>query len=80
METLETGKWQGPIQSSYGWHLVYIDKHIPVTIPEYEEVRSKVQIDYASQNRDKVNRQVYKDISSRYTVLVEDLPYDVKRQ
>jgi hypothetical protein len=78
IKTLETGKWQGPIESSYGWHLVYIDKLIPASTPEFEQVRSKVQIDYVSQNRDKVNRQVYKDISSQYSIMVEDLPYDLE--
>ncbi|MHC4554814.1 MAG: peptidyl-prolyl cis-trans isomerase [Planctomycetota bacterium] len=78
LEVLETGKWQGPVRSSYGWHLVYIDKLIPTSVPELEQVRSKVQIDYVSQNRDKVNRQVYEDISARYSVLVEDLPYDLE--
>lgn len=78
IETLKTGKWQGPIESSYGWHLLYIDQLIPAGIPEFEQVRSKVEIDYASQNRDIINRQTYKDISSRYTVLVENLPYDLE--
>ena len=78
MGTLKPNQWQGPIKSSYGWHLVYIDKLIPASIPQFEQVRSKVQIDYVSQNRDTVNRQVYKDISARYSVLVEDLPYDLE--
>jgi hypothetical protein len=76
--TLKTNQWQGPVKSSYGWHLMFIDKLIPASTPEFEQVRSNVQIDYLSQNRDNVNRQVYKDISSQYSIMVEDLPYDLE--
>jgi hypothetical protein len=78
MTALQTGQWVGPVRSSYGWHLIYVDKFVPENTPDFEQVRSRVEIDYASQNRDKVNQQVYRDISSQYAILVEDLPYSIE--
>lgn len=78
MDMLEPNQWHGPVRSSYGWHAVYITKLVPSSMPDFQQVRAKVEIDYISQNRDKVNRQSYKDISSQYSILVEDLPYELE--
>lgn len=36
LEKLKPGSWQGPIESGYGWHLVYVDTVIPGRIPAFE--------------------------------------------
>ena len=35
---LPIGSWQGPIESGYGWHLVFVDNAIPGHVPDFEEV------------------------------------------
>jgi parvulin-like peptidyl-prolyl isomerase len=35
---LKAGSWQGPIESGYGWHLVWIESIIPQRVPDLEEV------------------------------------------
>ena len=40
---LKPGAWSGPLESGYGWHLVFIDSIIPGRIPEFEEVEPDVQ-------------------------------------
>jgi hypothetical protein len=74
---LEAGAWDGPVRSSYGWHVVFVHERVESSMPSFEEVRGKVEIDLVSERRSKVNEQAYNEISSRYTVLVEDLPYDL---
>jgi hypothetical protein len=74
---LEAGAWGGPVRSSYGWHVVFVQERVESSMPSFEEVRGKVEIDLVSERRSKVNEQAYNEISSRYTVLVEDLPYDL---
>ena len=39
----ETGEqWQGPVQSTYGWHLVLLVKNTPAYIPPLEEIAANV--------------------------------------
>ncbi len=35
---LKPRSWQGPIESGFGWHLVFIDSIIPGRIPVFEEI------------------------------------------
>ena len=40
---LKPGAWQGPIESGYGWHLVWIDSLTPSRAPAFEEVEAEVR-------------------------------------
>ncbi|MGH7292065.1 MAG: peptidyl-prolyl cis-trans isomerase, partial [Myxococcota bacterium] len=40
---LAPGSWQGPIESGYGWHLVFVDTSVPGRIPAFEEVEADVK-------------------------------------
>ena len=37
------GAWTGPIESGYGWHLVYVDSLTPERAPAFEEVEPDVK-------------------------------------
>ncbi len=43
VEKLKPGSWQGPIESGYGWHLVFVDTVIPGRIPAFEEMEPDVK-------------------------------------
>ena len=43
LEKVKPGSWQGPIESGFGWHLVFVDTVIPGRIPAFEEVESEVK-------------------------------------
>jgi peptidyl-prolyl cis-trans isomerase C len=43
LEKVKPGSWQGPIESGYGWHLVFIDTVVPGRIPALEEIESDVK-------------------------------------
>ena len=38
---LAPGSWQGPIESGFGWHLVFVDTVIPGRVPAFEEIESR---------------------------------------
>src|SRR5208283_1997597 len=42
LEKLKPGSWQGPVESGYGWHLVYVDTVITGRIPAFEEIEPDV--------------------------------------
>ncbi len=40
---LAPGSWQGPIESGFGWHLVFVDTVIPGCVPNFEEIEPDVK-------------------------------------
>jgi peptidyl-prolyl cis-trans isomerase C len=67
---LKPGSWQGPVQSGYGWHLVWIDSIEPGRVPTYEEVKPQVKSTWLDDRYQEVKRSALEEIRSRYTVVV----------
>jgi hypothetical protein len=65
---LKAGSWQGPVQSGYGWHLVWIDAIDPGRIPAFEEVRPQVKSAWIDERYREVKRVTLNEMRSRYTV------------
>ena len=68
--------WQGPIVSTFGLHLVYISDHIASKMPEFENIRKNVQYDFMYDRKKEIIDGAYNAAKSRYTILVEGLPYE----
>jgi len=62
--------WQGPIESGYGWHLVFIDTIIPGRIPAFEEVEPDVNTAWLGYQKEKAWREAYAKMRAKYTVLL----------
>lgn len=63
--------WQGPITSSYGEHLVFINS---VTLSQQEPlslVRDKVVMEYKAQKRKEMDKVFYGNLRKSYDVIVE---------
>jgi hypothetical protein len=71
LDELSPGQWQGPVESSYGMHLVFVEKRIKGRVPELAEVRDAVQREWANARRLEVNEKFYQDLLKRYTVTIE---------
>ncbi|MES0351046.1 MAG: peptidylprolyl isomerase [Desulfobacteria bacterium] len=71
---LETNTWQGPIESGYGLHLVWISEKVESRMPELASVIDKVRTDWMFEQREKMNEEIYERFKERYEVVVEDLP------
>ena len=68
--TLPTGQWAGPVESGFGWHLVYIDTLTPARIPEFEEVASEVSASWIAQQREAFKRAAYESMRAKYEVVL----------
>ncbi len=65
-------RWQGPIESDHGTHLVHLSQRDPASVPELDEIRSVVEADYLSHLRRQHQQRKIQKIVDRYKV-VEDL-------
>jgi peptidyl-prolyl cis-trans isomerase C len=68
VETLEDGKWEGPIRSGYGWHLVLVEERTPETSPELADVRSLVERDVRANRLREAEEQYYNELRSKYEI------------
>ncbi len=62
-------RWQGPIRSAYGWHLVKLEARLPEVLPPYGEVANQVAGDLNMQRRETANEAYYESLLQRYEVL-----------
>ena len=65
------GTWAGPIESSYGIHLVRVNARIPEGAPPLAKVREAVLRDLLSDRRKQELDTQYEKLRARYTVVVE---------
>ncbi|MEO8319008.1 MAG: peptidylprolyl isomerase [Bradyrhizobium sp.] len=68
------GEWQGPVDSSYGVHLVLVERRTEARTPALEEVRDAVRREWNNMQRLETTRKFYDGLLKRYTVTVEQSP------
>jgi len=66
-----TGRWSGPIESVYGFHLVRIRDRIPGSVPELANVRDAVLRDFLAERRSLALEAAYAKLRQRYIVIVK---------
>lgn len=76
--TLSPGSWQGPIESGYGWHLVFVDSLTPPRVAEFEEMETDVRTQWVSAEREEIKRRMYEEMKSRYEVVLPRKPAEPK--
>jgi len=64
--------WQGPFQSAYGIHFVYIDSKEDAVLPELKQVREDVLQEYKREKRSEANDIFYNGLKDRYKIEVDD--------
>ena len=70
LEKLKPGSWQGPVESGYGWHLVYVDTVIPGRIPAFEEMEPDVKTAWLAEQKQQAWQKAYADMRAKYTLLL----------
>jgi hypothetical protein len=70
---LSTGQWQGPVESAYGIHLVFVSQRAEGRLPALEEVRAAVRREWDNARRLEANDRFYQELLKRYTVTIEGL-------
>ena len=71
---VKPGSWQGPIESGYGWHLVYVESFTPGRIPAFEEVESDVKTAWLGEQKEQAWRKAYQKMRAGYSVLLPGPP------
>jgi len=71
--TMEPGRWDGPIESGYGVHLVKVLKRTDAAIPDWTQVRHKLVTDMQFEAGKAAEDQLYAEIASRYQIVYDDL-------
>jgi len=69
--TLKQGRWDGPVLSGFGLHLVFVKKRVGGRLPELNEVREMVKRDWMFERQKELKDAAYAKIRERYTVVVE---------
>jgi len=70
LENVKPGSWQGPIESGYGWHLVYVDTVIPGRIPAFEEMEPDVKTAWLGEQKQQAWQKAYQEMRAKYVVLL----------
>jgi peptidyl-prolyl cis-trans isomerase C len=66
--------WQGPIESGYGWHLVWIESITPGRIPAFEEVEPEVKTAWLADQKAIEWQKAYAKMREKYEVLTPQPP------
>jgi len=68
---LPLNQWQGPVESGYGVHLVFVSERTEGRLPVLAEVRDTVRREWANARRLEANEQFYEAMLRHYAVTVE---------
>lgn len=71
LDELAPGQWQGPIESAYGLHLVFVSERTEGRLPALAEVRDAVSREWANARRMEANERLYETMLKRYVVTIE---------
>jgi hypothetical protein len=71
---LPVGSWQGPLESGYGVHLVFVHDRVDAELPALAEIRDRVRGELLSQYQREANEAVYQRLRERYDVVIETPP------
>jgi hypothetical protein len=72
--------WIGPLASSYGVHLVWIEAHEPGAIPSFEAVRGRVLEAWHEERRAQRVAQLVRELVARAALHVDSVAWRERRQ
>jgi hypothetical protein len=68
---LEPGRWQGPVESGFGLHLVFVRERLEGRLPPLTEIRDTVERDFLAARSKAGVDATYERLLSGYTVVIE---------
>jgi hypothetical protein len=69
---LETGSWTGPIESPFGWHLVYIFEKLEGEVPDLEDIWDVVEREWSVERKNEIKEEQYRILREQYKIVVEE--------
>jgi hypothetical protein len=70
--SLAVGRWEGPVESGFGLHLVKVTYREESRIPEWTDVRDRIVTDMQFDGRKAAEDQLYGEILPRYQVVLSE--------
>lgn len=67
---LEPGAWRGPVQSGYGWHLVFVERLTPGRMPDFEEIEPRIKAAWFEERVKQTRQKVFEAMKARYSIKV----------
>lgn len=71
---LPAGTWQGPVESGYGWHLVFVHSSEPDRQPIFEEVEPDVKTAWSAEQRAEAWNRAYASMRAQYDLVLPAPP------
>ena len=71
---IRPGAWSGPVESGYGWHLVFVDAMTPERVPDFDEVEAEVRAAWVEDKREQTRARLYETMRARYEVVLPGRP------
>jgi len=68
---LEPGEWTGPVESSYGWHLVQVSQRTEGEVPGLNEIWDVVEREWSVERKKEIKEEQYKAMRDQYKVTIE---------
>lgn len=69
---LPVNTWQGPIDSEYGVHLIYINSRTEAQLPPLAEIRERVASEWRGAKQKNANEMFYQSLHQRYEIVLDD--------
>ena len=69
---LTPSEWQGPVESSYGLHLIQVLDRVEGQLPEISSVDDQVLRDLERERREEAQAQAYEVLRDRYEISITD--------
>lgn len=70
LASVAPGAWAGPIESGYGWHLVFVDATTPQRVPDFEEIETEVRTAWIEDKRELTRARLYESMRARYEIVL----------
>ena len=72
--SVEQGRWQGPIASTFGQHFVFVTDRNKGSVPPLDAVRAAVVREWTNARRSELEQKLYRSLRDRYEISVEGEP------
>jgi len=80
LDTLEIGKWTGPVHSGFGVHIVQITEKKQARYFNFKEVAEKVLVDYNFDASNTFKEELISTLLKNYTVLFNLMDKELKKE
>lgn len=71
LQNLKVGDWSEPLPSSFGVHIVRVNKRVEGRVPELHEAREAVAREWSNERRQALERERFETLLRKYTIAIE---------